>query len=147
MFGKTQLGGFGVLLFFLILLLYFYLWTTPVAMYVFHSFPERSRSGVTTTHAEQVDGLSYVDALLYCYDEGMTHWMVNDRIEEGTLTVVVEITDTIPESMLPGLSIDAHIRTGVLEDVVFVAADRMMIDADATLKSAHEAVETLSIAA
>ena len=34
-----------------------------------------------------------------------------------------------------------------IEDVVFVAADRMMIDADATLKSAHEAVETLNIAA
>lgn len=34
-----------------------------------------------------------------------------------------------------------------IEDVVFVAADRMMVDAEATLKSAHEAVETLNVAA
>lgn len=34
-----------------------------------------------------------------------------------------------------------------IEDVVFVAADRMMVDADATLKAAQEAVETLNIAA
>ena len=34
-----------------------------------------------------------------------------------------------------------------IEDVVFVPADRMMVDAEATLKSAHEAVEALTIAA
>ena len=34
-----------------------------------------------------------------------------------------------------------------ISDVVFVAADRLMLDADATLNAAHKAVETLEIAA
>ncbi|NKB88147.1 MAG: hypothetical protein GKS06_08005 [Acidobacteria bacterium] len=45
---------------------------------------------------------------------------IDDRIEEGTLRVIVEVTDAIPDSVRPGLSIDARIRTGVLENVVYV---------------------------
>ena len=34
-----------------------------------------------------------------------------------------------------------------ITDVIFVAADQMAIDADTTLAAAHEAVETLDLAA
>jgi HlyD family secretion protein len=46
---------------------------------------------------------------------------INDRVEEGTVSLVVEITDDIPESVIPGLAVDARIQIEQLADVVFVS--------------------------
>jgi hypothetical protein len=45
---------------------------------------------------------------------------IDDRVEEGTVRLVVEITDDIPESVRPGLAVDARIQVEQLADVVFV---------------------------
>ncbi len=46
---------------------------------------------------------------------------IDDRVEEGTVRLVVEITDDIPESVRPGLSVDARVQVEQLSDVIFVS--------------------------
>lgn len=78
---ERKAGRTGVWLFAGLLILWLYLWATPVVMWACHTFPEPSRASVRAAapHSD-VEGVAYVDALIYCYEEGMSHWMVNDRI-------------------------------------------------------------------
>lgn len=46
---------------------------------------------------------------------------IEDRVHDGTLTVVVAIEGPLPENLRPGLSVDARIETGHLDDVLYVS--------------------------
>lgn len=45
---------------------------------------------------------------------------IDDRVDQGTLRIVVRIDSELPDSLRPGLSVDARVRVDTLEDVVWV---------------------------
>lgn len=46
---------------------------------------------------------------------------IADRVEQGTVALVIEVTGEIPAGLRPGLSVDVRVQTGRLEDVLYVS--------------------------
>lgn len=77
--GIFGLLGF-ILLWPLLLFLWVYMYATPVVCYMSYNLGESSTARVERPRGDLPVGVAYVDALIGCYEQHMTHWMVNDRI-------------------------------------------------------------------
>lgn len=67
---------------------------------------ELDQSAIIDTRSEKLDGR-------------VVH--IADRVEEGTLTVIVELGGDLPDHLRPGLPVDGRIQVGELEDVLYVS--------------------------
>lgn len=130
-------GVFGVLLFIIFFPLWIYMYATPVVCYMSYNLGESSTARTERPRGDLPVGVAYVDALIGCYEEHMTHWMVNDRIAP---TILLDNPQNfqkgVRQGMLYGLrvlrdNLSRQRGTDVIDPDVDVAFQKFNISPDA----------------
>ncbi|MEM7519138.1 MAG: DUF2333 family protein, partial [Planctomycetota bacterium] len=98
---RRDWGLAGLIVFPFAIAAWLYIVITPAVMYACHSFPKLSPRNSYPAQSDQVAGVAYCDALLYCYEEGMAdNWMVNDRLAP---TIFLDNPQNFQLGMLEGM--------------------------------------------